>query len=225
MDTGIVMTRTTKIWLGVALGVASSLLLAGCSVFGYRGGTETPDYTVVDQVRALEIRDYAPRLAADTVVQAATVEKARKQGFKRLAGYIFGDNQAGEEMAMTAPVAQSSKKIEMTAPVAQTATDRGWRIRFFLPGRLTMATAPKPTSDTVTLHEVPSQTYAVSRFSGSRGEDAVNTHIAQLTQTLADSRWETTGQAIAWFYDPPWTLPFLRRNEVAVPVEQKEAET
>ena len=99
--------------LGVALGVASSLLLAGCSVFGYRGGTETPDYTVVDQVRDLEIRDYAPRLAADTVVQAATVEKARKQGFKRLAGYIFGDNQAGEEMAMTAPVAQSSKKIEI----------------------------------------------------------------------------------------------------------------
>ena len=212
------MTKTTKTWLGVA----SSVLLAGCSVFGYRGGTETPDYTVVDQVSDIEIREYAPRLAADTVVQAATVEKARDQGFKRLAGYIFGDNQASEEIAMTAPVAQSSEKTEMTAPVAQTATDRGWRIRFFLPSRLTMATAPKPTSDAVTLHEVPGETYAVSRFSGSRSDDAVNTHIAQLTQALADSRWKTTGQPIAWFYDPPWTLSFLRRNEVAVPVEQKE---
>lgn len=214
-------THRGKAWLGLA----SSVLLAGCSVFGYRGGTETPDYAVVDQVQDIEIRQYEPRLAADTVVQAESVEKARSQGFKRLAGYIFGDNRRGEEIAMTAPVAQSSEKIEMTAPVAQSATDRGWRIRFFLPSRWTMETAPAPTDQAVTLREVPGETYAVSRFSGSRGDEAVNTHIAQLTQALAGSKWRAAGEPAAWFYDPPWTLSFLRRNEVVVPVARRGDQT
>ena len=208
---------TIKRWFLVTT-LVGSLFSAGCSVFGYRGDTETPNYDVVDRIGDVAIRRYSARLAADTIVDTPDVIEARRQGFKRLAGYIFGDNTAQTKIAMTAPVAQSTEQIEMTAPVSQTRTDNGWRIRFFLPSRFDQASAPKPTDDRIVLQELPPETFAVLRFSNSRGESAVREHIATLENTLSGSRWQPSGAPVAWFYDPPWTLPFLRRNEVAIPV-------
>ena len=210
--------------------VVSSLLLGGCSVFGYRGATEEPDFTVVDSIGNVEVRRYDARLAADTVVQAKDAPAARNAGFKILADYIFGNNQADDKIAMTAPVAQSSdqnadqasEKIAMTAPVSQDRTADGWRIRFFLPSKLNLDTAPRPNNDKVTLTTVAPQTYAVLRFSGSRDSAAVQSQTDQLEADLQPSAWEPTAQPIAWFYDPPWTLSFLRRNEVAVEVAKRE---
>ena len=202
--------------------VISSLWLAGCSVFGYRAGTEEPAYRVIDQIGKIEIRRYDERLAADTQVEAADAPAARNAGFKILAGYIFGDNRQDQKIAMTAPVAQSpsSQNIAMTAPVSQSRTEQGWRIRFFLPADLTLATAPQPNNDRVTLTTVAPETYAVLRFSGSRSPSAVQSHTAALDKTLASSDWQPVPPPAAWFYDPPWTLSFLRRNEVAVAVRR-----
>ncbi|KEZ78188.1 SOUL heme-binding protein [Salinisphaera hydrothermalis C41B8] len=210
---------TMQRWLLMTT-LVGSLFSAGCSVFGYRGDTETPHYDVVDRIGDVTIRRYAARLAADTVVDTPDVIDARQQGFKRLAGYIFGGNTTKTEIAMTAPVAQSTQKIEMTAPVSQTRTGAGWRIRFFLPSRFNRANAPQPNDDRVVLQELPPETFAVLRFSNSRSEAAVREHTAALEQALAGSRWQPSGAPVAWFYDPPWTLPFLRRNEVAIPVHQ-----
>lgn len=201
--------------------VASSALLAGCSVFGYHGSTETPAYTVIDEIGPVTIRHYDARLAADTVVDEG-VEDARNTGFKRLAGYIFGDNTADTHIAMTAPVAQSSRRLEKTGPTDVQAEDSGWRIRFFLPSHLSLASAPRPTDDRITLREVPATNYAVLKFTGSRDEDAVDAHIATLRQTIEPSAWQANAAPVAWFYDPPWTLPFLRRNEVAIPVRRAQ---
>lgn len=197
-----------------------TLFSAGCSVFGYRGSTETPNFDIVDQVGDAVIRRYPTRLAADTVVDTDDVEQAREKGFKRLAGYIFGDNTPRIKIAMTAPVAQSTHKIEMTAPVSQARMETGWRIRFFLPSRFNQANAPQPTDNRVVLQSLPPETYAVLQFSHSRSESAVHRHITLLEHTLSGSRWQPSGPAVAWFYDPPWTLPFLRRNEVAIPVHE-----
>jgi len=208
------------------LAALAALVLAGCSVVGVRSGTEEPRYSVVERVRGVEgveIRRYAPRLAAETVV-AAGEEEARNVGFRRLAGYIFGDNRASETIAMTAPVAQEaadSEKIAMTAPVAQApapGAGGGWVIRFFMPAKYTAGTLPVPTDPQVSIVEVPEETVAVRKFSGSRSPQAVAREAQILLDALGDSGWRADGPAVAWFYDPPWTLPFLRRNEVAIPV-------
>jgi hypothetical protein len=107
------------------LSVLSGLLLGACSVIGVRDGTEEPRFEVIDRVGAVEVRRYGPRLAAETLVASASETAARSEGFQRLAGYIFGGNQASAKIAMTAPVAQASERIAMTAPVGAAAAGDG----------------------------------------------------------------------------------------------------
>ena len=204
------------------LPILSGLLVSACSVVGIRDGTETPKYQVTNHVGPVEIRQYGERTAAETTVGNNEVG-ARSDGFRRLAGYIFGANTTRQSIAMTAPVAQSAaqpgEKIAMTAPVAQTRAAGGaWTIRFFMPASHTLSSLPQPTDPAIRLVSVPPQAYAVLRFSGSTGPAAVAAQQAELLQTLANSPWRPDGPPVAWFYDPPWTLPFLRCNEVAVPV-------
>lgn len=201
--------------------VAATMLLAGCSVFGIRDGTESPSYEVIGRIGEVEIRQYAPRIAAQTVVDGSE-EAARSAGFRKVAAYIFGENRAKADIAMTAPVAQSgvrSADIAMTAPVAaQQASDGKWVIRFFMPAQYTLATLPEPVDPAVTLVTIPSETMAVYRFTGSRSAAAMEKGRTHLRRDLAGGEWKSAGEPVDWFYDPPWTIPFLRRNEVAVPV-------
>ena len=201
--------------------VAATLLLAGCSVFGIRDGTESPAYAVIGQVGEAEIRQYASRIAAQTVVEGAE-EAARSAGFRKVAAYIFGENRARTDIAMTAPVVQSAARsidIAMTAPVvAQRASEGKWVIRFFMPAQYTMATLPEPLDPAVTLVAIPAETIAAYRFSGSRSAVAMAEGRTRLRQALSGSAWTIVGEMVDWFYDPPWTLAFLRRNEVAVGV-------
>ncbi len=202
--------------------LASALALGACSVVGIRSGTEEPAFTVVDRVGEVEIRRYAPRIAAETIV-AGNEEAARSEGFRRLAGYIFGGNTRQDRIAMTAPVAQdpAGERIAMTAPVAQQARQDGSRIRFFMPARFTLETLPLPNDPLVRLVTVPEETVAVLRFAGSTGATAVASRRAELTAALAASAWVPSGEVQAWFYDPPWTLAPLRRNEVSVAVTRR----
>lgn len=210
--------------LGAVAGVTKQLIEAGGSIVGVRHGTEEPAYTVEQRTDGVEIRRYGPRIAAETTVKAGE-EAARNKGFRRLAGYIFGGNHSGTKIAMTAPVAQQSgsgpgETIAMTAPVAQQPTGKDeWVIRFFMPADKTMESLPQPDNPDVRLVTVPAETVAVLRFTGSRSRNAIAAQTADLMRTLADAGFEPTGRPAAWFYDPPWTVPMLRRNEVAVPVQ------
>ena len=198
--------------------IADSVL----SIAGIRIGTEEPHYVGMPVSDGVEVRRYGPRIAAETTV-TADEDRARSIGFRRLARYIFGGNHRDQEIAMTAPVSQQSggrgDDIAMTAPVAQ-ARQSGdtWTIRFFMPSKWTMDTLPEPDGDDVTLVEVPGETVAVLRFTGDRGPSTVAAKTGELVATLRDKHIEVTGEPVAWFYDPPWTLPFRRRNEIAVPV-------
>ena len=200
--------------------VLSSLLLGACSVIGIRDGTEEPRFDVVAHAGPAEIRRYAPRIAAETTLQATELD-ARSRGFQRLAGYIFGANTTKAAIPMTAPVTQAaSERIAMTAPVTQNRSPGGaWTIRFFMPARYTLDTLPTPTDPAVSLVPVPAQTYAVLRFTGSTAPEAVAAQQAELSRALEGTPWQANGLPLAWFYDPPWTLPFLRRNEVAIPLK------
>ena len=191
---------------------------------GIRAGTEEPPYTVVERAGAVEIRHYGPRLAAETEVTGDAMG-ARNAGFRKVAGYIFGGNTTKASIAMTAPVSQSgggggAQQIAMTAPVAQTpgAAAGSWRIQFFMPAKYTRETLPRPNDPDVRIVEVPAQDYAVLRFSGARDGQAVAARAAALKAAVGGTPWRLAGEPVAWFYDPPWTVPFLRRNEVAAPV-------
>ena len=187
---------------------------------GVRVGTEEPSHTSERLGDNVELRHYAPRIAAETTV-VADEDAARNEGFRRLAGYIFGKNHGCDTIAMTAPVGQSraGRSIAMTAPVAQSGdTGSGWVIRFFMPSEWTMQTLPAPDDDRVRLTEVPAEAFAVLTFTGDRGPEAVRVRTAELRESLRTFGIEATGDPSAWFYDPPWTLPFRRRNEIAIPV-------
>ncbi|HCA53046.1 MAG TPA: heme-binding protein [Mycobacterium sp.] len=202
------------------VGALGQVAEAGGSIIGVRSGTEEPPFTVQRQGRGVEIRHYGPRIAAETTIDADE-EKARSEGFRRLAGYIFGGNTTKSKIAMTAPVAQqSSGKIAMTAPVAAQRDGSGqWVIRFFTPVEYTMETLPTPNDERVRLVDVPAETVAVLRYSGIASPEAVASHTGELLTTLRDNGFEPKGEPFSWFYDPPWTIPFRRRNEVVVGLE------
>ena len=206
--------------VSIAEQVGESLL----STVGIRIGTEEPTHTGERWTDRVELRRYGVRIAAETTV-AADEDAARNEGFRRLAGYIFGKNHGADSIAMTAPVVQSKagRKIAMTAPVAQSAESTevgaGWVIRFFMPAKWTLDTLPRPNDDRVRLTEVPGETLAVLTFSGDRGPRAVHERTDELLEVLRAHGFEPTGEPAAWFYDPPWTLPFRRRNEIVVPVD------
>jgi SOUL heme-binding protein len=203
--------------------VAESVLAVG----GIRVGTEEPKYTRHPLTATVEIRRYGPRIAAETTVDADE-NRARDVGFRRLAGYIFGGNRRDQRISMTAPVGQRSRRggeqIAMTAPVVQaTGTESGWAIRFFMPAKWTMETLPAPKDDQVRLVTVPPATVAVLRFSGDRSPKAVASRTDELVKILRDKGIKATGEAEAWFYDPPWTLPMRRRNEIAIAIDPVSA--
>jgi hypothetical protein len=189
------------------IAIAVGLMTAGCSVVGVRSGTEEPRHAVVDTVGAIEIRSYGERVAIETRV-TADEEQARSEGFMRLAGYIFGDNRERGKIAMTAPVGESRDP------------SGGWRIRFYAPSSLTPEAMPAPDNPLVSVVAVPAETLAVLRFSGSRSPEAVKERQDELLRGLDSSPWRPRGQPFAWFYDPPWTIPAFRRNEVAVAVSR-----
>ena len=202
----------------VAMSLLSSVALSACSVVGIRSGTEQPHYTVLQAQGPLEIRQYGARLAAETEVTGSEYS-SRGDGFRRLARYIFGANSSHGSIAMTAPVSQAggSHQIAMTAPVGQGPSGPGvWRIRFFMPAQYTEATLPRPNDPAVKIVTVPAEIYGVYRYTGSTERTATETADRELLQRLRGSGWVPSGQPVAWFYDPPWTLSFLRRNEAAV---------
>jgi hypothetical protein len=187
------------------------------SVFGIRTAEE-PAYEVIDRVGDVEIRRYGPRFAAETSVTGQG-DRAMNQAFFILAGYIFGGNKRKQDIAMTAPVAMESQKIAMTAPVAmQGDAARGLTMRFFLPSGITAANAPEPNDRRVRLAMVPKETVAALRFTGGWSEASIADRKQRLLEALQGSRWKPENDPFTQLYDPPFTIPFLRRNEVAVRV-------
>lgn len=175
---------------------------------------EEPSYRVVARDGAFEVREYAARVVAETRVSGAR-EVAANEGFRRIAGYIFGGNHRGEEVAMTAPVSQrAGERVAMTAPVTQRGDGAGWTVAFTMPAGRTRATLPTPDDPRVTLREVPVQRVAALRFAGRTDEGTVRRRVEELARWAEARGLRAEGAAELNRYDPPWTIPFLRRNEV-----------
>jgi hypothetical protein len=198
------------------------LLVYGlASPFGINLGTEQPKYRVVETLGGgVEVREYVRRIAAEVTVDTHTANEARSEGFNILAGYIFGKNKRNQSMAMTSPVEINSKgrSIAMTSPVEVNARGGSMTMRFFMPASYSMTELPEPTDPRVKLVEVSPVTVAVLRYSGSTMDANTKAKTAQLLAVLQLSKWKPASTSKAFFYNPPWTIPFLRRNEVLVEV-------
>lgn len=196
----------------------ASLVLAGCSAFGLRTAEE-PSYAILEKDGAIEVRQYDAILLAETIVEGA-YGSASNQAFGRLAGYIFGNNEAEQEMEMTAPVLQETgEEISMTAPVLQQPSGESWRMGFVMPAGFTLETLPQPSDSRIALRSVPARKVASIRYSGFLTENAIAEHARELQEWLAQHDHQSISAPRSAAYDPPWTIPFLRRNEVHIDVE------
>ncbi len=196
-----------------------SLFFAGCSMVGIRNSAEA-GYTLIEQHGEIEIRQYTPILVAETVIDADYANSG-SIGFNRLAGFIFGNNRSQEKVAMTTPVYrdQGNEKIAMTAPVLQQKTSSQWRMAFVMPAEYTLENLPAPVDPLVEIKPIPAKKVAVIRYSGSLNEENINQKADELTNWLQQRGLKMLSPARSAAYDPPWTLPALRRNEVHIDIE------
>jgi hypothetical protein len=195
---------------------------------------EEPAFELIEKAEPYEIRLYRPFIVAETVVDG-DLDAASNAGFRLIADYIFGNNlavggKAGDKtnakIAMTAPVAAEpvSEKIAMTTPVLAEPQAAGmdasrWRIHFVMPSQYSLATLPKPVNPAVQLRAVPGQRFAVLVFSGFAGAEKVQAKSDELLAWVSQRGFKTRGVVQLARYNPPWTLPFFRRNEVMVELQ------
>ena len=181
---------------------------------------EEPSFKLVTKDGAFELRDYAPIIVAEVVVEGER-DSAVNSGFRILAGYIFGANTSRSKIAMTAPVTQSKgETIAMTAPVTQTSAGNTWIIRFAMPASYTLETLPTPDDERISLKSIPGRTVAVLGFSGLWTEGNLAEHREELAAILKKKGLKPKGSATFAFYDPPWKPFFWRRNEILQDIEK-----
>ncbi len=193
---------------------------------------EEPKYEVMTADAQFEVRHYAPILIAETLVEG-DMDAASSKGFRLIADFIFGNNQQADsdkksKIAMTAPVTvePQSSKIAMTAPVTvepQAAepsmkTTKTWRINFVMPSQYTLATIPKPKNNAVTLREVPSKYFIVHKYSGFNTVSRVQAKTDEAVEWATKRSYKIIGTPQLSRYDPPWTLPMFRRNEIMIEI-------
>jgi len=181
---------------------------------------EEAKYTVIKQEDKFELRDYAPHILAETIVEG-NLEDAGNLAFKRLFRYISGDNRTSDKVAMTAPVAQQAagEKINMTAPVGQQQINENWAVSFMMPDSYTMQTIPEPDDSTVTLRQVPARRMAAVRYSGLWSEKNYLENKAALESWIQRMELIIKGEPIWARYNAPFSLWFLRRNEILIPID------
>ncbi|MFC1778614.1 heme-binding protein [Pseudomonadota bacterium] len=180
---------------------------------------EEAEYTVLLKDETLEIRQYAPSIVAEVIVND-NFEDASNTAFRKLFKYISGSNSSRSKIAMTAPVSQEaqSEKIAMTAPVGQRASEQGWAVSFMMPASYTMETIPLPEDASVKLREVPAYSAAAIRYSGTWSEKRYKKHLVLLNNWIEQNELEATGTPLWARYNAPFTPWFMRRNEILIPV-------
>jgi hypothetical protein len=187
---------------------------------GVAMATEEPKYSVLEKEPPFEIRSYAPMIVAEVEV-GGDLDGASSQGFRLIAAYIFGQNQVSEKIAMTAPVTVEEKvpqsaKIAMTAPVGIESKAGKWTVSFVMPAEYTMESIPKPINPQVQLRQKQTIKKAAISFTGFYSEQKVAEKTRELEQWMATRKLQPSGVPNFARYNPPWTLPFMRRNEVMI---------
>ena len=192
-----------------------SVLAFGAAMIGpIMSNVEVPAYKILKKEQNIEIRQYPPLIIAE-VKTAGSRQASISDGFRILADFIFGNNEGEKRLSINGPITQQEGiKIAMTAPVQQEKTDAEWATSFIMPSKFSIDTIPNPINDRIKIIQIPSKRYAVITFSGRGTEANLTKHTNELEIYMNGSSYSKVGNAKYAFYNPPWTLPFLRRNEV-----------
>jgi hypothetical protein len=184
--------------------------------------TEEPQFSILEKTPPFELRSYAPMILAEVKVEG-NLDEASSQGFRLIAAYIFGQNQVSEKIAMTSPVVvegqtPQSAKIAMTSPVTIESNAGQWTISFVMPAEYTMESLPKPLNSKVQLRQIPAVKRAVISFTGFYNENKIAERTLELEEWMKSKNLQGTGAPKFARYNPPWTLPFMRRNEIMIDI-------
>lgn len=192
------------------------------SVWGYfTSRVENTEYSVLEKKSGYEIRLYPSHIVAQTTVKGSYGE-ALNEGFRIVAGYIFGGNTKKQSIAMTAPVVEKkteSESIAMTAPVMATVDGETHTIAFGMPKSYTLETLPTPNDSRVKLVTIPEKKMAVIRFSSFRTDARVMVKKQELLDVLKKDAVAVVGEPQYAGYNAPWTPPWMTRNEVLVEIK------
>lgn len=192
------------------------------SIWGYVSSrVETTEYTVIEKKNEYEIRLYPAHIVAQTTV-TGSYRDALNQGFRIVAGYIFGGNIKKERIAMTAPVVEkstTSEAIAMTSPVVASIEGKSHVIAFGMPKSYTLDTLPTPTDTRVQIVSVPEKKMAVIRFAWMRSDSRVQEKKRVLFSALKKEGVEVMGEPQYAGYNAPWTPPWMARHEVMVEIK------
>jgi hypothetical protein len=206
--------------LSVGAGVATGLAIARWQLA--RAFTQQPPYEVERRIGPLEIRRYPPMVVAETTLSRRNWDGALEEGFRRLAGYIFGANSSrrNDHQNLQASGQPAREKLPMSAPVTTLFLPaEEHTVAFVMPADRDVASLPAPRDDRIHLRPLGARSVAVLRFSGSPRRAPVPEKIRELLEKVERFGWRARGEPSFAAYDPPTTLPFLRRNEVWVEVE------
>lgn len=203
---------TTLLGLAVIAAVAAGPIMSN---------VEHPDYQVIQASGDIEVRQYEPVIIAEVEVTGDRKDSINN-GFRLLADYIFGNNTIDQDISMTAPVTQQAQeqntKIAMTAPVQQKANGNRWKISFIMPSEHSLESLPTPNNDVVKIKHVAAKKMVAIKFSGTSSDNNILKHEKQLLEFVDSNSLNVSGTPQYAFYNPPFTLPFLRRNEVMLEI-------
>lgn len=181
---------------------------AGCSLFGIRM-SEMPKYRLILNNANKEIRYYNSYIVAKTTAKGK-FKDAQIDAFLILAGYIFGNNEKQQKIAMTTPVMQDP-----------TAGKEEWVMSFMMPSVYKMEYLPIPKDKRISFEIVPSRHVAVIRYTWDGNEIRNARKANELQKWIANLKgYEPISPPMYAGYDPPWTLAFLRRNEIMIEVKK-----
>lgn len=203
--------------------------LSGCSFLGLSSQYEEASHSRVNQQGDFEIREYKAMVVAQTTVEAPSKEAGNK-AFRTLFSYISGNNLSQGKIDMTTPVFSQAdeapgEKIAMTTPVFSEAEEPGrWRYQFVLPDKYSLESAPQPKDPAVELAAVPAGRCAVIRYAGRWNDELRKDKTRELREWMKEQGLAETSSPRYAAYDPPWTLPAFRRNEVLIDIEGKKPE-
>ena len=198
--------------------IIALIFIVGVLAGPVMSNVEKPDYKVIQSEQNIEIRQYEPMIIAEVEVDGKR-EDAIRDGFRLLADYIFGNNTVQQVISMTAPVQQKeNQKIAMTAPVQQQSMGKSWRMSFVMPSKYRLDSLPVPNNNRVRLKEILTKKFVVIEFSGTNSNENVTKHENQLMNYIEANQINIIGSPKYAFYNAPWTLPFLRRNEVMIEI-------
>lgn len=192
----------------IALGVVILILVVFQSfMVATTNNTEKQAYKVIKKEDGFEIRYYPPATFATIQSSAKNYRELSGSGFRKIAGYIFGNNE-------------SSSKIAMTTPVHMDISNEGSSMSFVMPSTYDINNLPRPNDTNVQLHQTPGEYVAAITFGGFANDGSIKKYAAELEKALGEKGIKSIGHFRYLGYNPPYQL-VGRKNEIIVTVEWK----